>query len=87
MHRAHHGCVRGFYGRRVLPIANWIGPAQPGFVPIGAVVGGLVGRAVAMVLRYDADKTMRTTVDGGQVGAAIALAVYVLANVVEASVR
>jgi hypothetical protein len=69
----------------VPPIADWIGPAQPGFVAFAAVVGGLLGRFAAIVLRYDEDKTMRITVDGGQLGAAIALVVYVFANLVEAS--
>lgn len=84
-HSARHARVGGSYGRRMPPIADWIGPAQPGFVAFAAVVGGLLGRFVAIVLRYDADKTMRIAVDGGQLGAAIALVAYVFANLVEAS--
>jgi len=69
----------------VLPLAGWVSPNEPGFVPFGVIVGGLLGRVVAWRLRYDADKTVRTVVDGGQLGAAIALAVYVLVNLVETS--
>lgn len=69
----------------MFPVATWISPAEPAFVAFGAVVGGLCGRGAAIALRYDADKTMRITVDGGQLGGAIALAAYVLANLVEAS--
>lgn len=80
-----HTCVGGSYGRSVLPLADWIGPSEPGFVAFGALVGGVCGRLIARRRRYNADKTMRVTTDGGQLGAAISLVAYLLVNLVEAS--
>lgn len=67
----------------MLPIADWIGPSKPGFVAFGALVGGLCGHVIARRRRYSADKTMRVTTGGGQLGVAISLTAYVVANLVE----
>ena len=82
---ARHVCVGGFYGRGVPPIAVWISPAEPGFVAFGAIVGGLFGHFVLTRFSYDEDNKMQIAVDGSYCGAGIALAVYVLVNLVETS--
>jgi hypothetical protein len=67
----------------VPPIATWIGPSDPGFVAFGALVGGLYGHIIARSRRYNADKTIRATAGGGELGVAISLTAYVVANLVE----
>jgi hypothetical protein len=61
--------------------------ASPNILAIGALIGGFVGRAVASRRRYDADKMMHATAHGSYRGLGVALACYVLANLVEAGVR
>jgi hypothetical protein len=86
-HYARHGCVEGFYGRLVLPIGSLPNPGSPTSLAIGAVIGGFVGRTIAWRRRYDADKKMQATADGSYCGIGVALLGYLLANLVEASVR
>ena len=82
-----HVCVGGFYGRRVFPIGSLPDLANPNLLAIGALIGGFVGRMVASRRRYDVDKMMQATAAGSYRGIGVALACYLLANLVEASVR
>jgi hypothetical protein len=66
----------------MLPMASLPHPADPMFISLGATLGGWVGRATAKRLRYDADKTMLWTVEGGYFGTAVALCVYLAGNFV-----
>lgn len=86
-HSACHACVGDFYGRRVLPIGSLPIPASPNILAVGALIGGFVGRAIASRRGYDADKMMQATAYGSYRGLGIALACYVLANLVEAVAR
>lgn len=72
------------YVRRVLPTGSLPNPSDPTFIAIGAVIGGFVGR---LRCRYDADNKMQATADGSFLGTGVALACYLLANLVEVSVR
>lgn len=70
----------------MVPSAVLPNPAEPGFIGIGAILGGLGGRAIARALRYDSDKCTQWAVDGSFYGAIGALGVYLIANFLELGV-
>jgi len=78
-----HACVDGFYGRRVLAI-EWPNPVEPTSIAIGAIIGGWLAETVALVRRYDADKTIRIAMKGSYYGTTVALVGYLVANLAKA---
>ena len=77
-------CVRGSYGRGMVPAAALPSPLDPAFIALGAALGAFFGHSIARALRYDADNRMQVTMDGSYYGTALALATYLVANVIEA---
>lgn len=57
--------------------------SEPGFIGTGAVVGGFVGRTIAWMLGYDADKAMQWAIDGSYWGSGFALGVYLTVSLLE----
>ena len=82
-HSARHTCVGDFYGRRVLA-TEWPNPVEPTSIAIGAIIGGWLGETVALVRRYDADKTIRIAMKGSYYGTTLALVGYLVANLAKA---
>jgi len=64
----------------MLQIAALPHPADPNFIPLGATLGGLIGRTIALRCGYDADNIMHWTVEGSYLGTAVALCAYLAAN-------
>lgn len=71
----------------MVPVAVLPSPSEPTFIAVGAVLGGFLGDSIARVLRYDADNSMRMAMNGSYYGTGLALAAYLVANVLEASFR
>jgi len=60
---------------------EWLpNPFAPTSIAIGAIIGGWLGETVALVRRYDADKTIRIAMKGSYYGTTVALVGYVVAN-------
>jgi hypothetical protein len=57
--------------------------SDSGIIGTGGILGALLGRAIAWVLGYDADKGMRWAVDGGYWGSGIALGIYLVVNLLK----
>jgi hypothetical protein len=70
----------------MLTSASLPNPSDAGIIGTGAILGALVGRALAWALGYDADRGMRWGVDGGYWGSGISFVVYLVVNFLEAGV-
>jgi len=68
----------------MVPSAVLPNPTEPGLIGFGAALGAVLGRTVAWVLGYDEDKYIRWAVDGSYCGTGIALAIYLIVNLLEA---
>jgi uncharacterized membrane protein (UPF0136 family) len=62
-------------------------PSEPTFIAVGGVVGGFLGDSIARILGYNADNSMRTTLNGSYYGTGFSLAAYLVANVLELGLR
>ncbi len=67
----------------MVPSAGLPNFAEPDLIGFGAVLGAALARTVAWLLGYDDDKGIRWAVNGGYCGTVVALAVYLIVNLLE----